>query len=84
MIDAGKQPEWQLAGAVLHQAMQDAASRSGRNSLTLWDVQEAQQFCFDTSGAWAEARTAWCDAAQIEPEYFRMSAVKLLMTGASA
>ena len=84
MTDAGKQPEWRIAAAVLQQAMQDAVSRSGHDSLTLWDVQEAQRFCFDAAGVWAEARVAWCDAAQIEPEYFRMSAVNLLMAGASA
>ena len=76
MTDAGKDPEWRLAAEVLRQALEDAQCRSGQAYATLWDIQEARRFCLDTKGVWADARVAWCDAAHVAPEAFRLMAAR--------
>ncbi len=83
MIDGVRDPEWRLAAEVLRQALEDLQCQSGQAWLNLWDVQEAQRFCLDATGVWAEARTDWCLAAGVEPEAFRARACSLIQGSAA-
>jgi hypothetical protein len=74
-----------LAYAVIGQAMRDISTVRWRQSAggapmvpTSPDAAEAISFLTDTVGAWAEARTLWCELGDLCPEAVRKAALGVL------
>jgi hypothetical protein len=65
-----------LALAVLEQAMQDC--RDPQYHCELSQFHESWCFLTDHAGRWAQSRELWCDIAGVEPDFYRLRALRLV------
>lgn len=74
MFDQPGNPYSALFAAVIHQAIDDARSKSlGHNDRT-----DAHSFLTESTGAWARSRAAYCDALGIDADAVREHALRLI------
>jgi len=70
-----------IGTAVLHRALCDAVLPSPPGAADMNVQREAQMFCTDVEGEFAESRALWCDIANVNPDIYRAEALRRIAAG---